>query len=538
MTGVPIFEPAEEVKVTLPRRAGRARRQSKGTLWAVAGVVVVGVTLALAPLGSSASPKQSNKVLTVALSHDPSSLDPMVDSSGETQNILHNIFDSLVIANDKLQLTGDLATSWKFVPPSSWDFTLRQGVKFQNGMPVTAKDVAFSFNRILDPANNSAMLSFITPISSAKVINSKTVRLATTTPSPIVPELTKEVMIVPQKVVQAVGESAFGQHPIGSGPYEVVQHVPNDHTTLKAFNGYWAGPAPIKNIVLRPIPTDSTRVAALESGQVNIISNFGPSFVLGLRRTSGIKVFDESQSRTAEIILDTNPADGFKPFQDVRVRKAVNEAIDYRALDSQVMAGLAARNCQPVTKIIFGWNRNFHCPQYNPTDAKALLAAAGYPNGFDVNFGGTSGDEPGDLETEEAIVGMLAKVGIRVHLQVEEFGTWLNDYHHRKWPMVFHTNGTTVLDADPDIFQLFYASTGRGYYSSPQMDKMIAQEEKQFNPVKRLPLLQGIIKFAALTNYVWVSLYNEPDLWAMQSSLHFTPRPDEWTVMNRASWSS
>ena len=459
----------------------------------------------------------------------------MVDSSGETQDILHNIFDSLVVANDQLKLTGDLATSWKFVPPSSWDFTLRQGVKFQNGMPVTAQDVAYSFNRIIDPANNSAMLAFITPITSAKVINSKTVRLTTSTPSPIVPEITKAVMIVPQKVVQAMGESAFGQHPVGSGPYAVVQRVPNDHITLKAYQGYWGGPAPIKNLVLRPIPTDSTRVAALQTGQVDLISNFGTSYVGTLRNTSGIKVVNESQSRTAEIILDTNPADGFKPFQDVRVRKAVNEAIDYRAIDSQVMSGLAARNCQPVTDIIFGWNRKFSCPQYNPADAKALLAAAGYPNGFDVNFGGTSGESPGDLETEEAIVGMLGKVGIRVHLQVEEFGTWLNDYHARKWPMVFHTNGTTVLDADPDIFQLFYASTGRKYYSSPQMDQMITAEEKQFDPVKRLPLLQAIIKFAT-TNYLWVSLYNEPDLWAMNSALHFVPRADEWTVMNRASW--
>jgi len=480
---------------------------------------------------------QSNRVLTVALSHDPSSLDPMIDSSGETQNILHNIFDSLVVANDKLQLTGDLASSWKFVPPSSWDFTLRQGVKFQNGMPVTPADVAYSFNRILDPANNSPMLSFITPITGATVVNKKTVRITTSTPSPIVPEITKEVMIVPAKVVQSMGEAAFGLHPIGSGPYEVVSRVPNDHTTLRAFNGYWGGPPPIKNIVLKPIPDDSTRVAALQSGQVSLISNFGTSFVPVLQHTPGIKLYNEGQSRTAEIILDTNPADGFAPFQDVRVREAVTEAIDYKGLINQVMGGLAIRNCQPVTRIIFGYTPHYSCPVYNPANAKALLAAAGYPNGFDVNFGGTSGEEPGDLETEEAIVGMLAKVGIRVHLTVEDFGTWLNDYHHRKWPMVFHTNGTTVLDADPDIFQLFYASTGRDYFSSPAMDKAIANEERQFNAAKRLPLLQNIIQ-TAMKNYVWVSLYNEPDLWAESSALRFQPRPDEWTVLTRASWKS
>jgi peptide/nickel transport system substrate-binding protein len=381
------------------------------------------------------------------------------------------------------------------------------------------------------------MLSFITPINAVKVVNKRTVRIFTSTPSPIVPEITKEVMIVPEKVVLKEGASAFGLHPIGSGPYQVVQRVPNDHTTLRAFNGYWAGRPPIKNMVWRPIPDDSTRVAALETGQVDLISNFGTSFVSSLQKTSGIKVFNEGESRTAEIILDTNPADGFKPFQDPRVRKAVVEAIDYKGLTNEVMGGFAIRNCQPVTTIIFGYIPKFKCPTYNPAGAKALLAAAGYPNGFSVSFGGTSGEEPGDLETEEAVVGMLAKVGIKVNLQVEDFGTWLNDYHHRKWPMVFHTNGTTVLDADPDIFQLFYASTGRGYYSSPSMDAAIAASERQFNAKKRLPLLQNIIKFA-INNSLWASLYNEPDLWAMKSSLHFIPRPDEWTVMTRASWKS
>lgn len=488
---------------------------------------------ASSPTGSSSGP--SSKLLTVALSHDPQSLDPMVDSSGETQNILHNVFDSLVVANDQLQQTGDLATSWKFVAPSSWDFTLRSGVKFQDGTPVTAADVKYSFDRILNPANNSAILSFITPISSATVVDASTVRIETSSPSPLVPEIVKEVMIVPQHVVESIGASAFGQHPIGSGPYSVVDRVPNDHITLKAFSGYWAGPAPITNVQLRPIPEDSTRVAALQTGQVDLISNFGVSFYSQLKNASGIRVVDDAQSRTAEIILDTNPADNFPPFQDARVRQAVNEAIDYNAIISQVMGGLAVRNCEPVTKIIFGYDPSIKCPSYNPSDAKSLLTQAGYPNGFDVKFGGVSGQNPGDLETEQAVVGMLAKVGITAHLQVEEFGTWLNDYHHRKWPMVFHTNGTTVLDADPDIFQLFYASTGRKYFSSPTVDQMINSEEAAFNSSARLPLVQSVIQYAT-SNYLWVSVYNEPDLWAMNSSLHFTPRGDEWTVMTRASW--
>jgi peptide/nickel transport system substrate-binding protein len=458
----------------------------------------------------------------------------MVDSSGETQNILHNIFDSLVVADDNLRQTGDLATSWKFSSPSSWDFTLRQNVKFQNGDSVTAEDVKYSFDRILDPANNSAMQGFISEIKSVTILSQNVVRITTEHPSAILPELIKSIKIVPKKVVESMGAQAFGKAPVGSGPYKVLEWVPNDHVTLQANPNYWAGAPSIKTLILRPIPEPSTRVAALETGQVDLITGFPPSFVAALRSNSKLRLVNEPVSRTAEVILDTNPADNFPPFQDVRVRRAMNYAIDYDTLIQQVMGGLAKRNCNPVPPVFFGYDAKIKCYAYDPGMAKQLLAGAGYEKGFDVNFGGTSGANPNDLEVEQAIVGMLAKVGVRVHLETPEFGVWLDNYHKRKWPMVFHTNGDVVLDAD-QVFGLFFYSGGRKYYSSPEMDKLVLASENEFDPAKRLPLVQAVIQ-KAVTEALWISLFNEPDLWAMNSKLNFKPRGDEWTVMTRAVW--
>jgi peptide/nickel transport system substrate-binding protein len=458
----------------------------------------------------------------------------MVDSSGNSQLLLHNIFDTLVVADDDLKQAGDLATKWTFVAPASWDFTLRSGVTFHNGDPVTADDVKFSFDRILDPANNSAMASFLSDVKSVDIVDPQTVRVTTANPSAILPEITKNVMVVPKKVVESMGGEAFGKAPVGSGPYSFVEWKQNDHLSLKANSAYWGGAPSIATVNFKPIPEPSTRVAALETGQVDLITGFAPSFFDELKGTAGVNVVNVPEARTAEIILDTNMADNFKPFQDVRVRQAVNEAIDYDSLISQVMGGLAKRNCNPVPPVFFGYDDSLQCPTFNPDHAKQLLAEAGYPNGFDVTFGGTSGNEPNDKEVEEAITGMLGNVGIRVTLETPEFGTWLDNYHKRVWPMVFHTNGDVVLDAE-EIFGLFYYSTGRGYYTSPEMDALVDASRTEFDSTKRLPLVQAVLK-KATDNYLWVSLFNMPDLWGMNSALKFQPRGDEWLVMNRASW--
>jgi peptide/nickel transport system substrate-binding protein len=484
--------------------------------------------------GTPATVAPARTDLKVGIASDPQSLDPMVDSSGNTQLLLHNIFDTLVVADDSLKQAGDLATSWTFVAPSSWNFTLRAGATFQNGDPVTADDVKFSFDRILDPANNSAMASFLSDVKSVDVVDPQTVRVTTANASAILPEITKNVMIVPKKVVESLGAEAFGKAPVGSGPYSFVEWTPNDHLALKANAAYWAGAPSIATVTFKPIPEPSTRVAALETGQVDLITGFSPSFYDELKAKSDLTVINVPQARTAEIILDTNPADNFKPYQDVRVRQAVNEAIDYDSLINTVMGGLAQRNCNPVPPVFFGYDASIQCPTFNPDHAKQLLKDAGYESGFDVKFGGLSGTEPNDKEVEEAITAMLGNVGIRVTLETPEFGTWLDNYHKRVWPMVFHTNGDVVLDAE-EIFGLFYYSTGRGYYTSPEMDTLVDASRTEFDSAKRLPLVQAVLK-KATDEYLWVSLFNMPDLWAMNSALKFQPRGDEWLVMSRASW--
>ena len=130
---------------------------------------------------------------------------------------------------------------------------------------------------------------------------------------------------------------------------------------------------------------------------------------------------------------------------------------------------------------------------------------------------------------------MLGAVGIRVTLENPEFGVWLDNYRNRHWPLVYHTNGDVLLDAD-QVFGLFFFSGGRKYYTTPEMDQLVIASRGEFDPVKRLPLVQGVIR-KFVEDRAWISLFNEPKIWAMRADLKFEPRGDEWTVMNRASWS-
>ena len=286
----------------------------------------------------------------------------MAVSDGLSQNILRNVYDALVAADDDLQQTGALATSWTFVPPRSWDFTLREGVTFHNGDPLTAEDVKFSYDRIKDEANASPMAAFIEDIESVEVMDPQTVRITTVTPSAILPERTKQISIVPKSVVEELGNEAFGRAPVGTGPYKLVEWRPNEQATLVANDDYWGGAPPIPNLVLLPIPEPATRVASLQTDQVDLIWDIPPSFLGQLETDTNIKVVNKPESRTAEVILNTNQEDGFEPFKDRRVRDAMAMAIDYDSIIANLFEGLAERNCNPVPPIFFGYDASIECP--------------------------------------------------------------------------------------------------------------------------------------------------------------------------------
>lgn len=493
------------------------------------------VALILSACQGSTTPTASSapqKELRVAAASEVLSLDPMVDVSGHAQIMLQNIFDTLVNADNDYKQVGNLAESWKFIAPASWEFKLRQGVKFTSGDELTSEDVKYSYDRVLDPVNKSGMNGNFGQLSKVEAIDKYTVRFTTSSPDAIFPERTKIISIVPKKIVESYGLAKFAKEPVGSGPYKLVEWIKDDHLTLQANKDYFKGAPKIDKVTFKVIPEESTRIAALLSDQVDLVSGVSSQFVAQIKARPELKVNQIAGSRTNQVIMDTN----VKPLDDVRVRRALSYAIDYDSLINNVMGGNAVRNGEPFGASIFGYDPNLKSKWYtfDLAKSKQLLTEAGYPNGFTVEFRGPNGATPNDKEVQQAIVGMLAKVGVTLNYQGMEFATWLTGYRARAWPMTWHTNADVILDAD-QVFGLFYLSTGRGYYKNPEMDKMVTASRAEMDPAKRLVLLQAIVA-KAIDEAIWLNLFVQSDTWALKKNLNFATRSDEWIVMNTASW--
>jgi len=463
------------------------------------------------------------------------SLDPAYDNGGLTQNMLDNVFGALITADNDLNQVGLLAESWEFIEPDTWRFHLRQGVRAHNGDEMTAEDVKFSYDRISDPAAESPMATYISNLRGVAVVDDYTVDFFFDGFDALWPERTKVIHIVPKRAVEEMGLEEFGKLPVGWGPYEVVEWVKDDRLVLEAFDDYFLGRAAIDTVIMKPIPEPSTRVAALQTGEVDIISAIGPQFVPELEANEGIDVVIIEGGRTHQMIMDTN----VPPLDNVNVRRAIAQAIDYDSLIEFVAGGFVTRNCQPVAPIMFGYDPELvgdRCWQYNPDEARRLLQEAGLAEGFTLEFRGPTGSTPNDKEIQEAIIGMMAEVNITLNYEILEFGRWLEGYRVREWPITYHTNGSRLLDAD-QVFGIFYKSTGRGYYTSPEMDVLIAAELAERDRETRRQLMQDIIA-QAVDQVYWVSLFTQSDIWAMKDTVSFQPRADENYNFYRASLSS
>lgn len=487
------------------------------------------VAISCAPSASAPGPTKP-QALTVAITADVSTLDPGMDNAGLSQAVVRNMFDTLVERDRDYKWVGLAAESWKVVSPTRWEFTIRKGMQFWNGDEVTADDVAFSFNRVLDPANKSPLAAFISVITEVQAPDRYTAAVMTKSAFTPLLIVLNAIPIISKSAAQATGLAAFGKNPMGSGPFKLTEWVKDDHITMAANANYWHGKPKLDQLTFKPIAEGATRAAALQTGQVGLVMDLPEQFINDVKSKSELQVSVIAGGRTHQFIMDST----IKPFNDVRVRQAVAYAIDYDSIITKVLGGNATRNCQVVSPDTFGYDPNYKCRTYDPQKAKQLLADAGYPNGFDVAEGGASGARPHDKEVQEAVGAMLTNVGIRVKINLFESNRWVQGYVAKEWPMTYHTNAGNG-DAEYVFGFGFYSKTDRKYWQDPQgTDPLIDQSRAEFDPAKREKILQQIMGYFA-DQAAWVVLFNQADIWAMNKSVNWTPRGDGRLDMVNAS---
>src|SRR5438105_4991535 len=369
-------------------------------------LLVLALLLAVTP-PAHAQPKDT---LTVALvSHAPT-LDPHMhfERVGILVNI--NMFDSLLHRNTKLEYEPSLATSWKPINDTTWEFKLRKGVKFHNGDTMTAEDVKYSFERVTEPGQEkkkSPQYGNIRAIKDVRIVTPDTIHLITDKPFPLLLERLVFFPIVPKKHIDKVGEEAFGSTAaVGTGPWKLVEWKRDQYIKLEAFDQHWRGKPAFKYVVFRAIPEVATAVAELKTGGVDIIRNVNADLLNDIKNHPQTVISTTPILRVHYINLDMRSA----PFDKKAARQAANYAIDKQTMIQKMMAGLGKQVATVVQPAAFGHDPSIQPYPYDPKKAKELLAQAGYPNGVDITLHSSSVDWRPHFE---AIGQMLTEVGLR-----------------------------------------------------------------------------------------------------------------------------
>ena len=511
---------------------------------------VVGLFCATA-LATSASAQ----TLTIGVRGGPDSIDPHFTATGTHAEALKHVFDTLVWSGDGLELEPRLAESWKAIDDSTWEFKLRRGVKFHDGSDFTAADVKFSIERIPVVAGPNPTTIYVRRVKETKIIDPLTVHVVTDGPAPTLPNDFIRLFIVSSKAAAGLtkesANEAFnsGKAAVGTGPYKYVSWQPKGDLVLARNDGFWGAKEPWARHVRKEIANDAARVAQLKAGQLDLITRVPASDVDTLKRDPkiNVQIIDTVYVFNVELDLRDKPLnvtakDGSplekNPLQDLRVREAMDLAIDRKALAEVAMEGLGKPVNQMVTPSIFGYNKSLGERKYDPAAARKLLAAAGYPNGFRIQFSFTQDRLPGDRQVGTSIAQMLAAIGIDAQANAQPAAVFFPARTRGEYSMSMSGWGTLTGEAHYTLSSLAHSNDKDKKmgafnvlgYKNPVMDKLLQDAAVEMDLAKRRKYLEDANALLEKDRQR-LPIVAVGSAWAMQKDkVTIKPRVDEDTL--------
>lgn len=459
----------------------------------------------------------SDSTLVIAQSRDVVGLDYALVSQTETQNISNNIFDTLVRLNAKGEYAPWLAKSWENPDANTWIFHLEKGVKFTNGEPLDAAAVKYSLERVMDPTVKSPQAWRLSLVEKIEAPDAETVIIKTKEPYAALINIMTLMFIVPPKAVTEMGNEKFAQNPIGSGPFIFDSFVAGEKVTLTANKAYWKGAPKIEKVVFRPISEASTRVASLMTGEVDIITSIPPNRLASLNKNPDIK----TTAKTGIMVymgLDTfNP-----PLDDVRVRQAINYAMDVDTITDKILLGTAKHMAGPVFEVTKGFDPSIKPYPYNPAKAKQLLKEAGYEKGFKLVLStppqGVEG-ATNTLEVAQALASQLKDVGIEVSLDITDPATQFQRYKKREFQAYLFTWDTQV-EPDRYLYSLFNSASRGYYYKNAEVDELLHQGRTTLDQSARIGIYKKLHRLL-YDDAPWGFLYNQEAFYGYRANVKF-----------------
>ncbi|UCH38896.1 MAG: ABC transporter substrate-binding protein [Gammaproteobacteria bacterium] len=494
------------------------------------------------------------QTLRWARSGDSLTLDPHAQNEGPTHTLAHQIYEPLLHRDMAGQITPALATSWKALDdnPNVWRFQLRKGVTFHDGATMTADDVVYSFERAMKPT--SAMKELLTSVKEIRKVDDYTVDFETNGPNPLLINNLTNLFVMdsdwaekngasnPQDV--AAGETTFAsQNTNGTGAFMLVSRTPDQKTVLKANPNYWGKgefPLQVSEIIYTPIQSAATRVAALLSGEVDFIQDVPVQDLKRVSGQSGLKVVTAAQNRVIFFGMNVGDSDiesdnvsGKNPFADIRVRKAMNMAINRDAIKKVVMREQASPTNVIMPPFVNGWNQQLDAvPANDVATAKKMMQEAGYSDGFSVTLNCPNDRYINDEAICQAAVGMLGQIGIKVNLdakpKAQHFPLIKNkttDFYMLGW-------GVPTFDSHYIFNFLVHTTTeNRGSwngtrYSNPALDTKIVALESETDLDKRNGIIADIWR-QVQADQIYLPIHNQVLNWGMKDNVQFDVQPED-----------
>ncbi|MCG6892896.1 MAG: ABC transporter substrate-binding protein [Desulfobacteraceae bacterium] len=503
--------------------------------------MTLALAICLALVLAAGAPAMASKIV-VAVDTPPRMMNPHGDDSDAGLSFMANFFDGLLQrkgANG--ELAPALAERWEHPDLLTWKFYLRKGVTFHNGNPFNAADVKFTFERLSNP-EVSEFINTGKTIESVEVVDDYTVVIKTKQPIPWFANNMHQIFIMDKESTESRDPGDVMVKPIGTGAYKLVEWVKGSYIKMEGNADYWEGAPPIQNVEVRPIKESSTRFAALVSGQADIVTGVPVELFEPVKKNPKLEVVSRPARRSIFLALGNKKG---SPQADIRVRKAMYMAINEDEIIEKIMRGHAAPAAQVPDPPTIGYNGTIQRLPYDPEGAKKLLAEAGYADGFSIKLSGPNDRYVQDAKIAEAVAKYLAKVGIKVELDVKpksiffpEVTDGILDFYLIGWfDGTFDMGRTYFKIAHSRDKDQGYGGLNGAAYSDAGLDKLLESTADIVDPAERGKTLQKLNKMAMEDLIVWIPLHYQEDLYAIQKGqgIQFSPRPDRWMVYKEIS---
>jgi len=505
--------------------------------------------VALLPGAATMAWAQPVKRLRIGLAAPNTTIDPHLQSNAPNNALATHIFDSLVVNDEASRSKPGLASSWKIIDETHWEFKMRPGIKFSDGTPFGPEDVKVSINRA---GTIPSVASFRTYTRSIKSITASGNNLIfeTTAPDPLLPNSLSRIRIISAKHKDTPSaEFNAGRAAIGTGPYVLKEYVPGSHVLLARNESYWGEKSPWPEVQLRIVTDAGARVANLLSGELDLIDEVPYEALERIKADKRFHLITGISSRVVYLAMDqSRDVTPFafdqngkplpkNPFKNPRVRQAIDLAISRRAIIDRVMEGNAVLAAQFLPKGAFGTSPKVEPALYDPNKARALLAEAGFPNGFKLTIHGPNNRYVNDAKIVQAVAQMLTRVGIAATVEVMPWSVYAGKSANAEFSFCLGSWGVNTGETSNPLVGLVTTfnkeggtgASNLGRYSNPQLDAKVMEATRTIDNTKRALLLAEASEIVFADRAI-LPLHYEKGMWAARKELGYVPRADQYTL--------